>query len=233
MAKKLPFKMIVETDIEKYRMDTFWTKEPETIEWINDFKSPYIFWDIGANIGIYSLYAAVTKWGNIYCFEPMINNFNALMQNIRLNKFKNIQAFPIGIMGEFGYDYLYNPSTEKGISGSQIGTIGNILSVADNYSILYHSIDELAEIMHSPNYVKIDIDGLEFQVVCGMLKTLRNNDLKSVLIEINDYPKDTILKIFDAYGFTTNNRFNKLKNHSRVRRAKEGIKVENIIFTRR
>ena len=49
--------------IIKWRVDTILSKEPETIEWIDSFKSDskekIIFWDIGANIGLYSLYAAM------------------------------------------------------------------------------------------------------------------------------------------------------------------------------
>ena len=45
----------------KNRMDRMLTKEPETIKWINNFETDSVFFDIGANIGIYSLYSAVVK----------------------------------------------------------------------------------------------------------------------------------------------------------------------------
>ena len=41
--------------IPLFRAETFKTKEPETIEWIDSFKKNSVFWDIGANVGIYSL----------------------------------------------------------------------------------------------------------------------------------------------------------------------------------
>lgn len=41
-----------------YRGKNFYTKEPETVAWINSFNKKNTFFDIGANIGIYSLYAA-------------------------------------------------------------------------------------------------------------------------------------------------------------------------------
>ena len=44
--------------INFYRTETFSTKEPETLEWIDNFKKNKVFWDIGANIGLYSCYAA-------------------------------------------------------------------------------------------------------------------------------------------------------------------------------
>ena len=67
-------------------------KEPETIEWIDSFdqSKKIIFWDIGANIGIYSVYAA-TKFNNIevVSFEPSTSNLRVLSRNISIN---NLQS---------------------------------------------------------------------------------------------------------------------------------------------
>ena len=54
------FKFFITHEIELWRSNTILTKEPETIEWIDNFdqSKKIIFWDIGANIGIYSVYAA-------------------------------------------------------------------------------------------------------------------------------------------------------------------------------
>ena len=48
-------------NLVKWRVKTFFTKEPDTLNWIDNFKEDEIFWDIGANIGLYSLYAAKKK----------------------------------------------------------------------------------------------------------------------------------------------------------------------------
>jgi len=42
-----------------WRSQTLFTKEPEMIEWIDSIDSGSTFWDIGANIGLYSIYGAV------------------------------------------------------------------------------------------------------------------------------------------------------------------------------
>ena len=57
LAKKITF--FTPTKITKWRVDTFFSKEPETLEWIDSFKNTnkIIFWDIGSNIGLYSIYA--------------------------------------------------------------------------------------------------------------------------------------------------------------------------------
>ena len=60
------------------------TKEPETLEWIDQFKGDKIvFWDIGANVGLYSIYAALKhKDIQIISFEPSVNNLRVLSRNI-------------------------------------------------------------------------------------------------------------------------------------------------------
>ena len=76
-------------EITDWRINTFFTKEPETLEWIDSFKGEKIvFWDIGANIGLYSLYAAI-KHPNIeiVSFEPSVNNLRILSRNIYKNNF--------------------------------------------------------------------------------------------------------------------------------------------------
>lgn len=45
-------------DVTRWKAETYFTKEPETIEWIDTFNEGDIFFDIGANIGLYSIYAA-------------------------------------------------------------------------------------------------------------------------------------------------------------------------------
>ena len=110
--------MIISNDIEQWRHDTFWDKEPETIEWIKSFEPNTVFFDVGANIGIYSLYAAsLYSESLIYAFEPVKQNFVRLMQNIELNKFNNIIALPVGISDVDRIDILLIKENIIGHSG--------------------------------------------------------------------------------------------------------------------
>src|SRR5437879_5933266 len=52
-----------------WRARTLFSKEPETIEWIRSFGPDDVFYDIGANVGIYSIFAGV-RCRKIYAFEP-------------------------------------------------------------------------------------------------------------------------------------------------------------------
>ena len=91
----------VPNQLIQYRIDTFFTKEPETLKWIDDFKKDkkVIFWDIGSNIGLYSMYAAL-KHSNIEInsFEPSSSNLRVLSRNISINNLVNkinINQFPL------------------------------------------------------------------------------------------------------------------------------------------
>ncbi len=217
-----PFKMIVETEMERYRYNTWDTKEPETIEWIKSFSNWAIFFDVGANIGVYSLYrAAIHPDSVIFAFEPDKKNYARLIGNIALNEFKNIIPFCWIVAGKRGKKGFITESDEIGSSGGQMQERGDLLC---------RPIDGMT--LGVPHHIKIDIDGQEIEVIRGMKKTLNNKRLRSVLVEI-DNDRDEIMRAFLDNGFTTDNPFNKMKNHSRLRRAREGINVENMIFTRR
>ena len=223
----LPFKMRTETDIEKYRHDSFWEKEPETLRWIESFGPHDTFFDVGANVGVYSLYAAsLFPKMVIYAFEPMPGNYNTLDMNVMMNRF-HITVFhcAVGARGNRSVTLEVNDFS-PGSSGAQMKhkTCGGII-------VDLVSIDGIANSEKTtPDHVKIDIDGQELEVVKGMKRTLP--DIKSILIEVSTVSKGPVMDILTAAGFTTDNRFNSMTPHSRERRAKEGIDAENIVFTR-
>ena len=75
---------------------TFLSKEPETLEWINSFHPNSVFFDVGANIGLYSIYAAKSVNAEVYCFEPSVFNLPILAKNIYLNGLSDfITIFPL------------------------------------------------------------------------------------------------------------------------------------------
>lgn len=230
-----PFKMIQETELEKWRYTSFWDKECETLAWIKSFDDGDVFFDVGANIGIYSLYCAyLYPKCQILAFEPHKPNFFRLLDNIRINGFNNIAPFLYCIGDKTGHVDFSSNSNETGSSGGQMKDPSEIGEIP-----CWSLDDFIIHGFYSPNptHIKIDIDGQELKVVNGMTETLKSPQLKSVLVEI-DYSPSTvknaikILGMFAKIDFTIENRFNKMENHSRVRRQKEGINVENIIFTR-
>ena len=67
--------------INYFRSETFSTKEPETLEWINSIPQGSVLWDIGANVGLYSCYAAKARDCQVFSFEPSVFNLEQLARN--------------------------------------------------------------------------------------------------------------------------------------------------------
>lgn len=217
----LPFKMRTGTKMEQWRHDTFWEKEPECLEWIKSFSPHDVFFDVGANVGVYSLYASSLFYGmHIYAFEPMPLNYGALIGNRDMNGFMGMICLPFAVGSRDEWVSMDIPSEMAGATGTQIKKgPGTVCVTIDGYS---------RRIM--PTHIKIDIDGQELQVVLGMRQTLPH--IKSSLIEVSGKSKADIVGIMTAAGFSTDNRFNSFKPHSSDRRRAEGIDAENIVFTR-
>ena len=72
-------------EVCRYRAETFSTKEPETLEWLDRFGGEGALYDIGANVGIYSIYFAKTHPGTVYAFEPSVLNLGLLGRNVSVN----------------------------------------------------------------------------------------------------------------------------------------------------
>lgn len=246
----LPFKMIIENDIEQMRADTFYTKEPETLAWQESFKDGEAFFDVGANIGLYSLFcASLHPNSQIYAFEPMPKNFIRLMQNVELNGFTNIHCFNVAMDRKTDLNTIYIPCDEAGQTGAQIEMAvdenGTAFAAEAEYLIQHWTFDDFTVqgfdtstsgdgIKKEKNYhIKIDVDGHEKEIIQGMEWEIINKNPKSILIEFNNETTHTnYSKVLIEKGYGRDNEFNHHPNHSRIRRAKEGIKAENVIFTR-
>ncbi len=227
MTKPLPFKMIQETKMEKWRADWFWGKEPETLKWIESFEPESYFADVGANIGQYTLYAA-SLGHQVRAYEPQPANYQALLRNIGLNKFHDlVLAFPFAITSKRKVSMIQIGGKDiSGRSGIQIQQSGNYFVQCLELEPLY-------------DYVKIDVDGIELDIVKGMDPW--GGMLKSVLIEVSPGNQKEITEIFQGYGFEIDQRFEPynimtnrgLKDHSTNHRKASGSPVRNIVFTRR
>src|SRR5207247_117949 len=75
----------VPNTINHFRSTTFANKEPETLEWIDRMDRDSILWDIGANVGLYTCYAAMARGCKVFAFEPSVFNLALLAQNTFLN----------------------------------------------------------------------------------------------------------------------------------------------------
>ena len=224
-----------ERNHELWRVETYATKEPDTIEWINlFFQQGDVIYDIGANIGQYSLYAAKRLKGNckIFAFEPEALNYAKLNKNIVLNDLtESITAYCLAIADKMELDLFYVQRFKPGAalhSWKKPETQGEKPFFPQNkQGMIAVSLDDLTDqfSLTFPNHIKIDVDGIEELIIDGARNTLLDRRLKSVLVEVFMY-KETASHIKDAFyksGFILHN--------ADLIDYKPGI-VQNLIFKR-
>ena len=117
-------KLIFQTPnlITKWRVDTLLTKEPNTIDWLNQIKPKEILLDIGANVGMYTIYAAVMRDATVYALEPESQNYSLLNMNIRLNSLDHlVAAYCVGISDKDSFDYLFMGNMGAGDGNHAVG----------------------------------------------------------------------------------------------------------------
>jgi FkbM family methyltransferase len=232
----------VSNDLEIYRVESMLEKEAETIAWIKAWskESNQIYFDIGANIGIYSLFACYCSGSNaVFSFEPVASNFIALQQNINCNNFKNIHPFNISISDHSKMTSLFLSDDRVGNSGAQVNTpineLGEEFAPKSIEKVLCLSVDDLVSRFNFPvpNFIKIDVDGHEQEIINGMEKTIKNKNIKSILIEFNNKNQfNKYRHFFEKSGLILDTSFDDLPNHSSKRRAESGGIARNYIFTR-
>ena len=192
------------------RAKTYSIKEPDTLDWLDSFEPDSCFFDLGANIGQYSLYPA-KKFGDkikVYAFEPQCINYYLLNRNIYLNKLeKNITAYGVAISGASGFSKLYIPKFIGGGNRSQFGKedLNTMKKPASHIQGMFGvTLDDLCSKwgLPCPNYIKIDVDGIEIAIINGAGNTLKNPDVRSVIVELGtDDEQREAVKLMKQAGF--------------------------------
>lgn len=176
-----------------WRAETFSTKEPETLEWIDSIPAGSVFWDIGANVGLYSVYAAKRRNCFVWAFEPSVFNLELLARNIHLNGLtEQVCIIPLALSDSLGANQLRMTTTDWGGALSTFGKDfawdGEDITVRQVFAfqIFGLSIDDAVQRLKvsQPDYIKIDVDGLEHFILKGGKSVLQN--IKGILIEVND-----------------------------------------------
>lgn len=206
----------IESWIDLYRLNSC-KKEPETVKWIESFRENDIFFDVGANIGAYSLVAAkfFNKKIRVYAFEPAFQNYSQLCKNIITNRCDDcITPLQLALSDETKVDcFNYVDITP----GSAHHTLGEPVLYDDSsfnpcfrQSVLSFCIDDLVSIFKipRPNHIKIDVDGYEKQILIGAKNTLTSPDVQTVLVEIDELKKKDheISALLSEYGFRLKSR---------------------------
>lgn len=192
-----------------YRATTFSTKEPETLEWIERIPPKSVLWDIGANVGLYSCYAAKARGCRVFAFEPSVFNLELLARNIFNNDLSNrVVIIPLPLTDVLGCSTLNMTSTNWGGALSTFGqSYGHdglemrkvfefqTVGIAMTDAILKFGVDQ-------PDFIKMDVDGIEHLILRGGIDVLKKS--QGILIEINDHfveQADSASQVLRECGF--------------------------------
>lgn len=174
------------------RTATVYSKEPETISWIDSFGDDDTLWDVGANIGIYSIYAAANGRRNVLSFEPSPATFGVLCRSVELNRMDG-RVFPycIALGDKRKLSDFDMRTTVAGFAGSLLngyrgGGDDRTAEHSFHQAAIGYTIDAFIEEFDAPfpNHIKIDVDGTDHLVMFGARRTLADPRLKSVLVEL-------------------------------------------------
>jgi len=213
LDKKIKF--FVPNQLLEWRVDTFFSKEPETLEWIDSFqeKENLIFWDIGANIGLYSIYNSLKHpKSTTIAFEPSSLNLRVLTRNISINNLeKNIKVISMPLTNK--KNIFQEMKEGQFIEGGALNSFGEKFDFEGKefkptmkYNLLGTTINYFLEnsILDIPDYIKIDVDGIEHLIIEGGDKFLNDKKVKSLSIEINENFKEQynkVLNLMNKYEF--------------------------------
>ena len=198
-------------------------KEPGTCDWIKkELRPGEIFYDVGANIGVYTVLAAVCTGenGRVFAFEPHCPSFSRLLDNIRVNNLEQIVT-PCNFalhdqQGFFPFNYF---SEEAATSHSQIGSASSDsrIEFKPEVSELKYSasIDSLIATKEfpPPHHIKIDVDGNELKILQGMSTLMKSPQRpKSIQVEIDEPYKEDIMSFMAIHKYVLST-----KHYSRAR----------------
>jgi len=161
--------------------------EPEYVEYLITLveQSDATFYDIGANIGFFSLLHAQesTEEAVTVAFEPLPRNVERLKRNKRLNPLLDFELLETGLSDQDGQATL---SVSENHPGEASLTGRNVTNDSlDEVTIPISTVDEVSELLpERPDVVKIDVEGAEIDVLRGM-ESILDRDQPDILLELH------------------------------------------------
>jgi FkbM family methyltransferase len=193
----------------------FKSERQELRDLINEIQEGDVVYDIGANTGLYTLFAAMAcPNGEVIAFEPYLPNLNLLKQDVSRNKLQNVDIRGVALSNSTGNISFSQPEKDNvGYGSSSIETDQPeaTIEVPTTTGDQLVADDEIP----APNVVKIDVEGAESLVLKGLENALSGQSCRTVYCEVHlpgvekrpsveDFGSspEAIQKYLENFGFT-------------------------------
>lgn len=210
------------TDAESFSRTTnmAWGEATMLESFVDRVGNNTLVWDVGANIGGYTLLAA-EKGAYVTAFEPGHKTHSELTQNILLNRlWDRVETEKVALSNESGEARL---SHEEKTGSRTVAEHGEKIEL-----LLGDSLKN-----EKPEVVKIDVEGHEVEVLEGMRETLESS-VKTVYIEIHGFvPNSDVLRILWDSGFTVTEEYENRRDETHLRLDKERSLAESSTLVER
>ncbi len=176
--------------------------------YLNHLKKGFIVYDLGAHHGFLSLLAGklVGNEGHVYAFEALPKNFTVLTRNVELNKIRNVEPIHLAVSdkeGSVSFSNTINDTANTYISQSPR------YSALDHLNVRCNSLDNLVSTgqIALPDFIKIDVEGAEYDVLRGATNLLRDKG-PLIYLETHDIHNPGVEKM--CIDFLKQNEYNKI-----------------------
>jgi FkbM family methyltransferase len=181
-----------------------------------------LFLDVGANAGSYTILASGAAKANTISVEPIPSTYHCLLSNIALNSLEEIvEPLNIGLASHSGSLRFTNnldaqnhvvTDTEVNSTLVKVDTLDNICPI-------------------TPDLIKIDVEGFEYEVLCGASHMLADHKLAALIVEwnISSGNTDGIKDMMTTHGFSP------VKYHVEKREIEQKMDAHpkgNVLFVR-
>jgi FkbM family methyltransferase len=234
--KSLPFKLDISNELSAWRSKTFYSKEPETLKWLEFFAvinhNYEILIDVGANIGIYTLYWLHFPNTRAIAIEPFDENIRLLSKNIRMNNFTtrvDIISKPLSSQNTLGWSTIND--IRPGGSDYKL-SLNNNLNQSNSIKVETLTLDSILGGKKEKYILKIDTDGTDFDILKGAELALKDGKIVSILIESSEEDQGFIESYLKSFDLIADSRFNLIDEHSDTRRKINGKKERNRVYSK-
>lgn len=191
--------------------------ETENLDFIDSLPKGAVLYDLGACEGRFAIYAALNQI-HCYAFEPEQNNFAALQQNCTLNQLDDSPCLTLfnKAVGATSHQAILSigqpwAGGHLKVVESAVGRQDLKFDVQQTQTITVVALDEwiAQQQLPWPEFLKVDVDGSEWDFVCGAQQVLSSETLQAVLFELSteDTQFDAVIQQLQQYGLQEQARF--------------------------